>query len=364
MTLYINGRFLTQPVSGVQRYAHGLLGALDTLLQNQPHRLGPVEVLVPCAVAEPDWDVLRVRMVRGGRGHLWEQGALAHAARGGRLLSLGNSGPLAHGDHVLCLHDANLYDIPEAFTARYRALHRALRPALARRAQALLTVSRHSAMRLSKHLDLDPDQFEIVPNSAEHALRWPVAAHVSERHGLKRGRYLLCVGNQSPNKNLSRLVAAHELAGPAVPPLAIVGAPAPGVAALSLGHGAGVHVLGRVPDADLRGLYEGAAGFVFPSLFEGFGIPPLEAMQLGVPVLCARSGAMPEVLGQTPLWFDPRDVGDMIHVLQRFARMPQQDRRAMQVLGRAVAAQYRWSASAARLLSVLERSPTAVPVAA
>ena len=114
-----------------------------------------------------------------------------------------------------------------------------------------------------------------------------------------------------------------------------------------------MHVLGRVPDADLRGLYEGAVGFVFPSLFEGFGIPPLEAMQLGLPVLCARTSALPEVLGQAPLWFDPRDVGDMIGVLRRFAHMPDQDRRAMQVMGRAIAAQYRWSTSAKKLLDVL-----------
>ncbi len=119
MTLFINGRFLTQPVSGVQRYAHEILRALDARLASSAALrvlLGPVEVLVPCDVDAPDWQVLRLRVVRGGQGHLWEQTTLYRASRDGILVSLGNSGPLRHRAHVLCLHDANLFEIPEAFS--------------------------------------------------------------------------------------------------------------------------------------------------------------------------------------------------------------------------------------------------------
>lgn len=115
MTLFINGRFLTQPVSGVQRYAREVLGALDTELGVSPHlraSLGCVEVLVPYEVEAPAWQHLTVRVVRGGGGHFWEQNALYHASREGVLVSLGNSGPVRHTAHVLCLHDANLYEIP------------------------------------------------------------------------------------------------------------------------------------------------------------------------------------------------------------------------------------------------------------
>jgi len=347
--LYINGRFLTQPVSGVQRYARELLGAFDALLAA---RGDGAEVLVAHPVTAPDWQALRVHVVRGGQGHAWEQTTLARAARHGRLLSLGNSGPLAHRDHVLCLHDANLFEIPYAFSPTYRAWHGFLRPRLAQRAANLLTVSRHSAQALGHHLGVDPALFTLVPNSAEHVLSWPAQEETLARYGLTRGQYLLSVGNQSPNKNLAALVAAHELAGPDVPPLVLVGGVVPGVAAATAGQG--VRALGRVPDADLRGLYEGAAGFVFPSLYEGFGIPPLEAMQLGVPVLCARSGAMPEVLGHAPMWFDPRDVGDMVQALRRFAYLSPDQRRGLQVMGRAMADQYRWRDSAARLLEVVD----------
>ena len=361
MTIFVNGRFLTQPVSGVQRYAREVLGALDRALVDRPG--APcVKVLVPRDVETPDWRVLHTRVVRGGRGHRWEQGALYRASRDGVLLSLGNSGPLRHRAHILCLHDANLFEIPEAFSTRYRAWHRMLRPALARRAAALLTVSDHSAKALSRHLGVARARFEIVPNSAEHVLNWPVGSDVPARFGLQSGRYFLTVGNQSPNKNIARLVAAHAQAQ-GIPPLAIVGGGVPGVVHAGTAPGANVHVLGRVPDADLRGLYEGAAGFVFPSLYEGFGIPPLEAMQLGVPVLCARSGAMPEVLGQGAAWFDPWDQGDMTRALEAFAAMDSAERMTRVVIGRAVSAHYRWSSSAARILAVMDRVSLAARVA-
>ncbi len=356
MTAYINGRFLTQPVSGVQRYAREITRALDAELAGSPRlqkRLGPVEVLVPHEVDVPDWQVLRPRVVRGGRGHLWEQGALWRASRDAVLVSLGNAGPLRHRAHVLCLHDANLWEIPQAYTRRYRMLHRFLRPRLARRAAALLTVSQHSAQAISRHLCVDAARFRIVPNSADHALSWPAGRDVLARYGLTPGGYLLSVGNRSPNKNLGPLIAAHAGCGADVPPLALVGGDVPGIAADNAREGARVQALGRVPDAELRGLYEGAAGFVFAALHEGFGIPPLEAMRLGVPVLCARSGAMPEVLGNASHWFDPRNIADMREGLTSFARMSPPERAGMIRAGHAQADRFRWRDSALSLVDAV-----------
>jgi len=362
MTIFINGRFLTQPVSGVQRYAREILNALDALLTDQPHLLPTVEVVLPHTVDVPDWTALTTRIVRGGHGHFWEQSSLWAATRNGILVSLGNSGPLAHKRHVLCLHDAHLYDMPEAFSRRYRMWHGWLRPHLAKRSARLITVSDHSARALSRHLSVDPTRFTVIPNSAEHLLRGPVSADAPARYGLVAGQYLLSVGNQSPNKNLARLVQAHTAAGQDLPPLALVGGSVPGVTQAEIGTGCVRH-LGRVPDADLRGLYKGATGFVFPSLNEGFGIPPLEAMQLGVPVMCARSGAMPDVLENAPLWFDPRDVGDMTRVLKHFTGLSATQRDLMRQKGHAVVARYSWTDSATALIETVRGLSTPAPFA-
>jgi len=355
LTLFINARFLTQPMSGVQRYARELLGALDRRLASDPglrDALGEVVALHPRApVDDPGWRQIRPRALGGGSGHLWEQGALWRASRSGVLLSLGNSGPILHRQHVLALHDANIYQIPKAYSKRYRVLHKGLRPVLARRAAALITVSRFSAGALARHLHFPEQRFSIVPNSAGHVLRAKSDPLALNDWGLKPGGYWLSVGNQSPNKNIARLVAAHRSLGEHAPPLVIAGGIAPGLAGEE--RGAGARFLGRVSDAELRALYEGAAGFLFPSLHEGFGIPPLEAMALGIPVIAARRAAMPEVLGDAAMWFDPYSVADMARAMRAFAEITPQQRARMVAAGQARSAEFTWPASVDRLVSVL-----------
>ncbi|WP_425045973.1 glycosyltransferase family 4 protein [Primorskyibacter sp. S87] len=358
--IFLNARFLTQPVSGVQRYARELVGALDDALATGCPGFGPVVALHPKGeIEDPGWQAIELRAASGGQGHFWEQGALARAAWSGVLLSLGNSGPLLHPRQVICFHDANIWALPEAFSPRYRVLHRALRPPLARRAKGLMTVSRFSAMDLAPRLGVDARRFEIVPNSAAHILNIAPDARVLQRFGLTSGAYLLSVGNQSPNKNLRRLVIAHGQCGPDVPKLVVAGGRVPGLAA---GQGTGLATVasrvittGRVSDAELRALYDGAKGFVFPSLYEGFGIPPLEAMQLGVPVLASRRTALPEVLGDAPIWFDPMEISDIARSLQAFARLDKCARARMAAAGRGVASRFTWANSAGRLIELLRR---------
>lgn len=234
MTVFINARFLTQPVSGVQRYARELLGPIDTLLIRDKSALGAiggVTALYPAAHGGPlpDWHAIRLRPIGGGTGHLWEQGPLWWAARGGILLGLGNSGPLLHRVQVVALHDANLWDVPDAFDRRYRMIHRALRPRLARRGSALITVSHHAAVQLSRHLGVPQNAFTIISNSASHIRYVAADSTILARHGLQADSYILAVGNQSLNKNIAALVAAHA-AAPDLAPLAIAGGFVPGVA--------------------------------------------------------------------------------------------------------------------------------------
>ncbi|MDD9739524.1 glycosyltransferase family 1 protein [Marinovum sp. SP66] len=355
MRLAINARFLSQATSGVQRFGRQIVAALDQRLTTDPAlraRLGPVVAYAPEGAEHPGWQAVELHRLPGGRGHAWEQTALRRAARGRVLFSPGNSGPLLHRRQVLVLHDANLWEIPEAYDWRYRALHRTLRPSLARRSAALVTVSRHSARQLSALLGVDAARFSRVPNAADHVRHVTPEPEILGRLGLGRQGYLLCVGNRSPNKNIAPLVAAHGLAGD-LPPLVVVGGAAPGLAEARPGA---VIAPGRVSDGALRALYEGAAGFVFPSRHEGFGIPPLEAMELGCPVLAARAGALPEVLGPAALWCDPASLPDMAQGLRTLAGLGASERAALIKAGQAQAAGYRWARSLDLLLPVLFRA--------
>jgi glycosyltransferase involved in cell wall biosynthesis len=339
MTVFINARFLCQPLSGVQRFSGEILNALDRLMDDDPMlkaALEPVIALRPVGESRTArWNNISLRRVGTTQGHVWEQGALHTASKTGILVSLGNVGPLRHPAQILALHDANIWDIPQAFSSRYRLLHKTIRPVLARRAMGLITVSHFSAARLSYHLGV-PQRFSLAKNG-----------------------YLLSVGNQSPNKNISRLIEAHLRAGPNLPPLVIVGGDANGTERQVQHSTQRVHLLGRVDDATLRCLYANALGFIFPSLYEGFGIPPLEAMLLGTPVMAAKRSALPEVLQDGALWFDPTDVDRMARALNQFATLPAAALADLKRRGTKIARQFTWEQSAwllaAEILSLKAR---------
>ncbi len=351
--LSVNGRFLTQPLSGVQRYGREMLTAFDRLL---PTEGPPVPVWYPAGHGDidvPDW--LRLRPIRlpGGKGHLWEQTTLARAARGTRLISLCGSGPVLQADQLVVIHDANIWDVPESFATGYRRFHGLMRPILARRVRQVATVSHAAAAALAPRLGIGAGQIAVVPNGAGHLAATVPDGDALKQFGLTPGGYLLAVGNQSPNKNLARLAAAHAAAARrnvgGVPPLAIAGGMAPGVMPAALQSRAGLQLLGRVSDGALRALYDGAVAFLWPPLSEGFGIPPLEAMALGVPVVASRTSAMPEVLGDVPVWFDPRDVDGMATAILQVLALAGVERDLMVERGRARAGMWTWETAASRL---------------
>jgi glycosyltransferase involved in cell wall biosynthesis len=353
--LSVNGRFLTQPMSGVQRYARELLTAFDALLSPDT---GTVPVWHPGgALADPpDWQRLRPVPLAGPGGHLWEQFTLARAARGTRLISLCGSGPLWQADQLLVVHDANIWDAPESFAPRYRLFHAVMRPRLARRLHATATVSHAAAAALAPRLGVTEAQLAVIPNAAGHLAGIAPDTTILARHSLLPGGYYLALGNQSPNKNLARLAAAHAAARrdhPGLLPLVIAGGMAPGLAAATVTPRPGLIVLGRVTDAALRALYDNARAFLWPALSEGFGIPPLEAMALGLPVLSSQTSAMPEVLGDAPVWFDPRDTAAITAAILRFESLNETARAAMVARGYRRAAAYRWEDSAQKLMSLV-----------
>ncbi len=185
------------------------------------------------------------------------------------------------------------------------------------------------------------------------------AAELRERHGLGDAGVLLCVSPVLPHKNLDALVEVFAGIG-GDPVLVIAGHPGRGRAALQahlerLGLGDRVRLTGWVFDADLEGLYALADGFVYPSLFEGFGLPVLEAMRRGLPVACSDATSLPEVAGDAALLFDPADgagMADAMRVL--LAGGARCDELAAR--GRARAAQFTWQRCAAATLRTYERA--------
>lgn len=353
-----NGRFLTQPQTGVQRYARETLLALDRQLQLQPSLVASctLQLAVPAGALPLQLASIETCVLPRAHGHLWEQLSLAWFARGAALVNFNSSGPLAKRHQLITLHDATLAVYPDTFATSYRLWHRALTAVLARRADQLMTVSEFSRVELDRHFGIRRP-LTVGREGWEHALARGDGAPTLRRHGLERGRYILAVGSTKPNKNFALLGRALQRL-PGFPlTAAIAGArdqrvfqadgPVPG----------DVRLLGFVDDGELWHLYRNAAWFVFPSLYEGFGLPALEAMANGCPVLAARAAAIPEVCGQAALYFDPRDPQDLASLLQRVVAQPQL-RRELQQRAQQRLAHYSWRANALILLELIGRLVT------
>ncbi len=338
MTLLVNGRFLTQKVTGVQRFAREVTVALA--------RRKALRVLVPPGTPALEGVAMKIVGTRGGQA--WEQLDLPRASRGALLLNLGNTAPLRRRDQVVVIHDAGVFDTPESYSRAFRLWYRMLHRALPRLGARIVTVSEFSRGRLADRLGLDPSRIAVMPEGGEHVLRVPSDTAVLAKHDLSPRGYALAVGTRAAHKNLGALGDAAALLASRGMALAVAGAVEAG-AFSGAADAKGTRLLGRVSDAELRALYENALCLVFPSRYEGFGIPPLEAMWCGCPVLATRAGAVPEVCGDAALWFD--EAGSAAAVRRLLDESGLAD--TLRARGRDRAQLYSWDAAAARLLELI-----------
>jgi glycosyltransferase involved in cell wall biosynthesis len=314
----VNGRFLSQAITGVQRYAYELLTALDALLTSREIEPVPVTILVPPdAKAFPAWSTLRIQQAGRFTGQLWEQFDLAFHARGSLLFTPCGGAPVLHDRHVITIHDAGTIVTPAAYTATYRTYYKLLNGVLSRKASHILTLSQFSKNELMRVLGLPESKISYAWLSGEHILRVERDDSVIARNGLTNGRYVLAVGSRNPNKNLDGLIAAMSFLQDTETTLAIAGGGNSKIFGDGGETGGQIRELGFVSDSELRSLYEHAACFVFPSFYEGFGLPPLEALTLGTPVVVSRVASLPEVFGDAALYCDPHSPEDIANQISK-----------------------------------------------
>ncbi len=369
-TIYINGKYLAQGLTGVQRVAGELVQALDRLLGEQR--------MDASATPAPHWVLLHPRSARPPAlrcieprplgpaaiaGHLWEQLLLPWAARDGHLINLAGSAPWMGRRQTAMIHDAAVFDHPEAYTRSFVRWYRALFRHLCARATPLLTPSAFSADRLQHWLA--PTQLTLLPGSGDHFLAIDADTAVLTRLDLLERPFFLAVASANPTKNLAALRRAYaayaEAAAHDRVALVLVGGRNARVFrdASSAPRQGGLIEAGPVSDAELKALYQRALALVFPSIYEGFGIPPLEAMHCGCPVIAARAASLPEVCADAVHYIAPDDPASISAALRRISGDAAY-RAQLRDAGRARAARFSWAASAQRLLALMTQ-PAPLP---
>ncbi len=340
----INARFLSQTTTGVQRFAREMTAALGRL-REPPLLLGPSGAQLP-----EDWRAAGWRLEAHARtkGQLWEQLVLPRAAGAALLVNLANTAPLLGRRQLLVIHDTGVFATPEAYSWRFRAWYRLLHRALAWRGTALATVSEFSRGEIERHLGVPRQRVAVLGEGAEHILRGtPVPPP------LPAGRYVLAVGTPAAHKNLAVLDATAAMLRGRGLDLVASGGVAGGVFGEATWPG-GIRPLGRVDDATLAALYRGAACLVFPSRYEGFGLPAIEAMACGCPVVAAAIPALREVCGEAALFAEPTDPRGFATTVARLLDDPAEATRLREA-GLTWARRFTWQAAAERLIGALER---------
>jgi glycosyltransferase involved in cell wall biosynthesis len=360
MHLVVNGKFTAQRLTGVQRVAYELLRAAR---QTQT-AADEIEVAIPRNAIESASPIERQRLVPWLKGDLWEQIALPLATRGELLLSLCNSGPVFKRRHVVMVHDMAVYDTPHTFSWLFRTWYRIKFAILIRYAPILLTVSEFSKARICARLGVDESRVRVVRPGADHFGRIVSEPAIVERLGLDGVKYCVIVGSLDPRKNLARVLAAVERLGHLrdVKFVVVGGANSRVFAEASPGaneregnnRGSGVDIVraGYVTDGELKALYEHAACLAFPSLYEGFGLPPLEAMFCGCPAIVSKHPALAEACGDAAMYCNAESIEDIARSIERMLT-DEALRASYRERGLLHARAHGWDRSARELMKIL-----------
>jgi glycosyltransferase involved in cell wall biosynthesis len=349
--LYVNGKFFCQQITGTQRYARELLSQIDELLFAEDDSKFKIEILVPKnARSVPQYKHLAVRTVGTMSGTKWEQLELPWYCRGQVLLTLSGGAPILHSRNVITIHDAAVFAAPKGYSLPYRLWYRYLYGRMAKKAERILTVSNFSKSEIVKWCRADPEKILVTYPGSEHFSRLDADASVLEQLGIT-GKYILAVSSMNPNKNFQRIVEAVSRIETKDVGFVIAGGNDSRVFRRSLVAPNWVRVLGYVSDPELKALYENAACFVFASLYEGFGLPPLEAVSSGCPVVVSRAASLPEVFDGAAYFCDPYRPDDIAIAIQQALKSPPGTAEEL----RAYAGKFNWEKCAREALELLKR---------
>ena len=361
--LFVNARFLSQEITGTQRYAVSIARELKKI-QPQTIFLAPPAIIDPQLATE-----LEVRIIGANRYRLyqklnlranilWEQIDLPlYLGRHGSpiLLNLVNLAPYLYKNSIITIHDLSFKLYPEFFSRRFAAFYNFLVPRLARRARHIVTNSRHSKSDICKHLQIPQEKVTVAGCAANLVEPFP------DQPSPYANPYILAVGALEPRKNIANLIAAFRKLPDKNLRLVIVGKnDAQIFSRVSETNRESneliderVFFTGYIDDQKLTTFYKHAIAFCYPSFYEGFGLPPLEAQTQGCPVMVSKRASLPEVFEDSALYCNPEDINSIAKGLQNLIDN-QELRQQLQLAGYKNCRRFDWQQSAQKIIAAAE----------
>lgn len=305
-TIYINARFLTQPISGVQRFA------IELSKELKKSKI-PVEFVTPSNIIHKELaEYLEAKTIGWGllKGHLWEQIILQfYILRKNKLLiSFCNTAPIFVKKQIVTIHDLAFRVKPEWFSKLFSLTYNLMIPLIAKKAKHVLTVSSTSKKEIVEELNLDEEKITVIYNGISSVFLEKV-----ENSFIRSKNYILTVSSHHPRKNFNNLTQAFKLIEEQDLNLYVIGN--------FNKHFSGsiqyfemdnrIIFLENISDKELANYYKNARMFVYPSVYEGFGIPIIEAMSQCLQVCVSNIEVFKEVCGEKAIYFDPYDINDI-----------------------------------------------------
>lgn len=302
----VNGRYLTQKATGVHRYAFEIC--------NKLHEMGvDFHVAIPQEIC-PDYK-FSFKTVRVGslNTHLWEQISLPRYLKSigsPLLISFTGCGPLNYSNQIMTIHDVSHERYPEWFSKNYYRFYHFMMPRIGRKAHAILTVSEFSKAEIVDTLGLDANKIHVVHSNVPFHDKPSAEEILNHKPDPAAEKYIIAVSSMDPRKNFVRLAEAFNNIEDKTIKLYIIGMrfKAFNTPDLQKLVGDNIHLPGYVDDEALQQMYKNALLSVYPSLYEGFGLPPLESMTFGCPAINSDIPALREVSEDAALYVDPYNV--------------------------------------------------------
>ena len=364
MKIGINGRFLVAKRTGVQRAAYNLIKTLIEIDRENEY----VIFTGVDQISALEWNYPNVKVVGDSlrpnesfRNHFWEQVRLPALARRHKidiLHSPANVAPLFYkGKSIIHIHDLCFVVNPQWYSFAFRTVYNLIIPQLAKRATKVITNSNNSKNDLLQYFELPAERVSLVYWAVDDTFSLPRIKPENEI-GIGETDFILYVGSLEPRKNINVLIEAYEQLRHQYPAiktkLILIGGESPLFASVQLRAREfrdDVVFKGFVTDAELSEYYRRAKLVAYPSLYEGFGLPPLEAMASGVPVVTSSTSSIPEVVGGAAILVNPRDREHLTRALHRVL-VDQELRAAMVREGYLQVAKFNWYRVARGVLSV------------